>query len=169
MLPTPSTSRFAAALLAAAAISLITTGVALAHPEAEGDHPSGCIVTAEPGTVPEGGEFVVEGNFGGASIFVLPGTDASPGEDATPDATTPEGDSFSVTFTAQGPGEITVVAFIPETECGDSDGVTVTGALPNTATEVATDPRTALGGLLIIGALAVAARGALRRSAVTVR
>src|SRR5687768_12512034 len=160
MLPTRSTSRFAAALLAAAAISLITAGIALAHPEAEGDHPGGCIVTAEPGTVPDGGEFVVEGNFGGASIFVLPGADASPGEDATPDATTPEGSSFSVTFTAQGPGEITVVAFIPETECGDSDGVTVTGALPNTATDSRTDPPVALGALLVIGVIILVAHGA---------
>jgi hypothetical protein len=160
MLPTPSASRFAAALLAAAAISLITVGAALAHPETEGDHPSGCIVTAEPGTVPDGGEFVVEGNFGGASIFVLPGADASPGEDAVPDATTPEGDSFSVTFTAQGPGEITVVAILPESECGDSDGVTFTSALPNTATEAPTDTVAALGQLLLIGAVVLVARKA---------
>ena len=80
-----SVSRFTAALVAATALAMLTTGVALAHPESEGDHPSGCVVTAEPGTVPVGGQFTVSGNFGGASIFVLPGADASPAEDAVPD------------------------------------------------------------------------------------
>ena len=122
-----SVSRFTAALVAATALVMLTTGVALAHPESEGDHPSGCVVTAEPGTVPVGGQFTVSGNFGGASIFVLPGADASPAEDAVPAVTTPEGQDFSVTFTATGsPGDITVVALLPESECGDSDGITVT-------------------------------------------
>ncbi len=77
----------------------------------------------------------MEGNFGGASIFVLAGGDASPAEDATPDATTGPGDSFSVTFTATGsPGDITVVGLIEGSECGDTDHITVTGTLPNTAT-----------------------------------
>ena len=58
---------------------------ALAYPEAEGDHPGGCIVTAEPGSVPVGGDFTVEGNFGGASIFVLPGADATPDFNVEPD------------------------------------------------------------------------------------
>ena len=135
-----SVSRFSAAFVAATALAALTTGVVMAHPETEGDHPSGCIVTAEPGTVAVGGQFTVSGNFGGASIFVLPGADASPGEDAVPTVTTPEGQDFSVTFTATGsPGDITVVAFIAESECGDSDGITVTATLPNTATDARTD------------------------------
>ena len=86
-----SVRRFSAALVAATALVVLTTGVVLAHPESEGDHPSGCVVTAEPGTVPVGGQFTVSGNFGGASIFVLPGADASPAEDAEPDVVHPRG------------------------------------------------------------------------------
>jgi hypothetical protein len=146
-------SRSAAAFVAATALTGLGAGLALAHPESEGEHPSGCIVTAEPGTVAVGGDFTVEGNFGGASIFVLPGADTSPGEDAEPDVITPEGDSFSVTFTATGsPGDITVVAFLPESECGDSDGVTVTAALPNTAMDAQTDALATIAGLALVGA-----------------
>ena len=105
MLRSRSTARSGASLVAATAILALTAGVALAHPESEGDHPSGCVVTAEPGSVAAGGTFTVAGNFGGASIFVLPGADASPAEDATPDWTIPESqDSFSVVFTDAGPG-----------------------------------------------------------------
>ena len=147
-----SVGRFSAAFVAATALVVLTTGVVLAHPDSEGDHPSGCVVTAEPGTVPVGGQFTVSGNFGGASIFVLPGADASPAEDAEPDVVTPEGQDFSVTFTATGsPGEITVVALLPESECGDSDGITVTGTLPNTATDGRTDPVAGLAGLVLLG------------------
>ena len=78
MLRSRFTARSGASLVAATAILALTAGVALAHPESEGDHPSGCVVTAEPGTVAAGGTFTVAGNFGGASIFVLPGADASP-------------------------------------------------------------------------------------------
>ena len=55
-------------------------------------------------------------------MFVVEGADASPAEDATPAATTEEGGSFSVTFTAEAGdiGEHTVWAFIPGSECGDS-------------------------------------------------
>jgi hypothetical protein len=152
MLRSRSTARSGAALIAATAILALTAGVALAHPESEGDHPSGCVVTAEPGSVAAGGTFTVEGNFGGASIFVLPGADASPAEDATPDWTIPESvDSFSVVFTTLGPGDITVVALVPESECGDTDHVTVTAALPNTATEAPTDAFATIAGLVLLG------------------
>ena len=164
-----STSRLGAALVGATATLALTAGMALAHPESEGDHPGGCIVTAEPGTIPAGGEFTVSGNFGGASIWVLAGADASVPEDAPPDATTPSGaSSFSVTFTATGdPGELTVVAAIEATECGDTDDVTVTAAtMPNTAVGGQTDALTALAGLLLVGAAFLARRiGAAARSA----
>ena len=154
-----STSRLGAALIGAIAILALTAGPAFAHPESEGEH-NGCVVTAEPGTIPTGGQFTVAGNFGPASIFVLPGRNASPGEDEEPDATTP-GTSFSVTFTASGsPGDLTVLAFIDATECGDTDHVTVTAAtLPNTGTNGQTDALAALAGLLLVG-LAVVARRA---------
>ena len=154
-----SVSRSIAAFVAATAITALSAGVALAHPESEGDHGgSSCIVTAEPGTIPVGGEFTVEGTFGGAQIFVLAGADATVPEDAEPDATTPEGDSFSVTFTATGdPGELTITAFIEGSECGDTDHITVTGTLPNTATDPRTDAAPILAGVLLLGmALAVA-------------
>jgi hypothetical protein len=154
MTPRPF-ARLSAALIAAAAATILVSGVALAHPESEGEH-AGCIVTAEPGTVPAGGEFTVAGNFGGASIFVLPGADAVVGEDATPDATVPVGEeSFAVTFTAQGsPGELTIWAFIEGSECGDSDHITVT-ALPDTAMEAPSS--TAMGGAIVLLAAAAAA------------
>ena len=61
-MPMPrSAARLAAAFIAATAIAALTAATALAHPESEGDHPGGCIVTAEPGTIPVGGEFTVEG------------------------------------------------------------------------------------------------------------
>ena len=158
MTASPFRARFGAALLAATAAAILTTGLALAHPESEGDHPGGCVVTAEPGTVAAGGEFTVSGNFGGASIFVLPGSDASPAEDASPDVTTPEGDSFSVTFTALGPGDVTVVALLPGSECGDTDHITVTVAVPNTATGASSSALTIAGLTLLLAALAVGAR-----------
>jgi hypothetical protein len=152
MLRSRFTARSGAGFIAATAILALTASVALAHPESEGDHPSGCVVTAEPGTVAAGGTFTVAGNFGGASIFVLPGADASPAEDATPDWTIPESqDSFSVVFTSLGPGDITVVALVPESECGDTDHVTVTAAVPNTAIEAPSDVFTAITGLLLLG------------------
>ncbi|MGH2429112.1 MAG: hypothetical protein ACRDGV_09585 [Candidatus Limnocylindria bacterium] len=127
--------RLGTALAIAIATTIMAAGVVLAHPESEGDHPSGCIVTVEPGSVAVGGQFTVAGNFGGASIFLVEGADASPAEDAAPDATTPEGDSFSVTFISEADdvGEWTVVGLLPESECGDSDGLTVTAATPDTA------------------------------------
>ena len=147
-----SLTRSFAALVAALALTALTAGAAFAHPESEGDHGgSSCIVTAEPGTIPVGGEFTVEGTFGGASIFVLPGADATVPEDAEPDATTPEGDSFSVTFTATGdPGELTITAFIEGSECGDTDHVTVTGTLPNTASDTRTDASVMIAGILLL-------------------
>ena len=152
----PPTARRAAALIAASAITALTAGTAVAHPESEGAHPAGCVVTAEPGTVAAGGQFTVSGNFGGASIWVLPGANATPPEDGTPTATTPAGaSSFSVTFTALGPGELTIVAAIEATECGDTDRVTVTGTLPNTATDPGAGATPLMAGL----ALLVAAGG----------
>ena len=126
--------RVATAVAITAAMSVLLAGVVQAHPESEGPHGSSCIVTAEPGTVADGGQFTVSGNFDRATIFIVPGRNTQPAENATPDATIPAGaSSFSVTFTAQGQGDITVVAGIPETECGDSDVVTISGTLPNTA------------------------------------
>jgi hypothetical protein len=158
MLTSRSTSRLGAALIGAIALLALTTGLALAHPESEGDHPGGCVVTAEPGSIPVGGQFTVEGNFGGASIWVLPGADATVPEDATPSATTPAGESFSVVFTATGdPGDLTIFAAIEGSECGDTDHVTVTATLPNTATTDA-DDRAALAGLLLLTAAFLAVR-----------
>jgi hypothetical protein len=157
--------RLIAILVSTSAALLISTGVALAHPESEGAHPAGCVVTAEPGTVAPGGQFTVSGNFGRAAIFVLPGANAAPGENAVPNATTPEGNSFSVTFTASmTPGDLTVVAGIPETECGDTDHVTV-GAVPNTATETPTMTLAMAGAILLLAAVAIGTRraAALRR------
>ncbi|HEX5039898.1 MAG TPA: hypothetical protein VFW95_07175 [Candidatus Limnocylindria bacterium] len=153
MIARRTTARRATAVFAACAITALTATIALAHPESEGDHPGGCIVTAEPGTIPVNGEFTVEGNFGNASIFILPGHDPTLAEDATPDATTPEGDSFSVTFTATGdPGELTVFAAIEGSECGDTDHVMVSGTLPNTAMDAATGPAAAtFAGLILLG------------------
>jgi hypothetical protein len=164
MRTSPTTARFAAALIAAGAITALTATSALAHPESEGDHPGGCIVTAEPGTIPQGGQFTVEGNFGGASIWVLPGRNATPAEDQQPDATTPPGDSFSVTFTATGAqGDLTILAVIEATECGDTDHVTVSGTLPNTAMDGPTDTVVELVGVLLL-ATAVAAGRRIRIS-----
>jgi hypothetical protein len=152
MLRSRSTARSGAALVAATAILALTAGAALAHPESEGDHPSRCVVTAEPGTVAAGGTFTVAGNFGGAHIFVLPGADAAPAEDATPDWTIPESqDSFSVVFTTLGPGDITVVALVPETECADTDHITVSAALPNTAVDGQTGTLATIAGFSLLG------------------
>ena len=147
-------SRPAVALARATAIaavtSLMATGAVLAHPESEGEHPAGCVVTVEPGSVAVGADFTVAGNFGGASIYLVEGADAAPAEDAEPIATTPEGDSFSVTFTAEADdvGQWTVVASIPASECGDSDGLTVTAVLPDAA-------MAAPSSVLLIGWLAL--------------
>jgi hypothetical protein len=146
------TARILTALLAAAAATTLLAATASAHPESEGDHPSGCIVTVEPGTVGVGQEFTVSGNFGRASIFIVPGADASPAEGATPDATTPEGDSFSVTFTALGAAEYSVWGILPESECGDGDSLTVT-ASPNTALEAPRSGGLALAGLVLLAAV----------------
>ena len=129
--------RRSAAVAISVAATILVSGVVLAHPASEGAHPSGCIVTVEPGSVAVGGQFTVAGNFGGASIFLVKGANASPAESAVPNATTPAGTTFSVTFTAEADdvGAWTVVATIPETECGDSDALTVTAALPNVAME----------------------------------
>lgn len=128
--------RRSAALAVGVAISTAVAGAVLAHPESEGDHPGGCIVTVEPGSVAVGGQFTVEGNFGDASIFLVEGADATTAEDAEPDATTPPGDSFSVTFTAKpgDEGEWTVWGVIVGSECGDADALTVTASIPDVAT-----------------------------------
>ena len=160
MLTSRSTSRLGAALIGAIAALALTTTVALAHPESEGEH-GGCVVTAEPGTIPVGGDFTVAGNFGGASIWVLAGADATVPEGMAPSATTPAGaSSFSVTFTATGdPGELTIFAAIEGSECGDTDHITVTaGTLPNTATNDQTDELAAILGLALLCAAIVVRR-----------
>lgn len=126
--------RLGTAVAIGLATAVLAAGAVLAHPESEGAHPGGCVVTVEPGSVGVGGQFTVAGNFGGASIFLVKGANASPAENAQPNATTPAGSSFSVTFTAEASdvGDWTVWGLIEGSECGDSDALTVT-TLPNTA------------------------------------
>ncbi len=154
MITSSRVRRFLATVVAVGAATTIFAGAALAHPESEGDHPGGCVVTVEPGTIATGQDFTVEGNFGGASIFIVPGEDATIAEDAEPDATSPQGSSFSVTFTALGPSTYTVWGLIEGSECGDSDTLVVT-ALPNTAiaASAATAPILQLIGLLLVAPL----------------
>jgi hypothetical protein len=138
--------RLGTAIVIGLATTVLAAGAAFAHPESEGAHPGGCVVTVEPGSVAVGGQFTVAGNFGGASIFLVKGAGASPPEGGTPNATTPAGSSFSVTFTAEAAdvGDWTVWGMIFGSECGDSDGLTVTAAVPNTAVPPPT-------GLVVLG------------------
>ena len=153
-------ARLLTALFAAAAATTLLAGTAMAHPGTEAEHGgSSCIVTVEPGTIATGQEFTVEGTFGGASIFIVPGEDANIAEDAEPDATTPQGDSFSVTFTALGPGTYTVWGLIEGSECGDSDTLVV-NALPDPAMEAPAVPGSEallwiVGPLVIVAAIAL--------------
>ena len=135
----------------AIAVGLATSAMVAAGAFAAG----GCTVTVQPHSVPVGGEFTVSGNFGSASIFIVKGVNASPAENAQPNATTPAGSSFSVTFTAEASdiGQLTVWGLLPASECGDSDQLTVT-ASPNTATS---QPRAtvSIGLLVLASALAL--------------
>ena len=137
------------AALGAAALTITFAGTALAHPESEGDHAGGCIVTVAPGTVALGQKFNVAGNFGGASVFVVPGANGNIGENAEPDATTPQGSSFSIELTADKAGTFRVWGLIEGSECGDSDTVVVS-ALPDTATEA---PTASIGAVILMGLL----------------
>jgi hypothetical protein len=127
--------RLGTAVAVGVATTVLAAGVALAHPASEGAHPSGCIVTVEPGSVAVGGQFTVAGNFGGASIYLVKSPNTAPAENAVPNATTPAGSSFSVTFTAEASdvGNWTVFGSIPQSGCGDSDALIVTAGLPNVA------------------------------------
>ncbi len=151
-------ARLTAAVVGGVAAAILVAGVASAHPDSEGDHAGDCIVTVEPGTVMAGGKFTVAGNFGGASIFLVKGDGASPAENAVPDATTPAGGSFSVTFTAEATdvGALTVWGLIPGSECGDSDTLTVTQALPDTAVELPDDTMILAGWILLLIGITVA-------------
>jgi hypothetical protein len=151
-------ARLGSALILAATATIFGSGIAMAHPESEGDHPGGCIVTAEPGTVAVGQTFTVAGNFGGAEIYIVAGADASLPEDATPAATTPQGDSFSVEFTAEAAdvGELTVWGILQGSECGDADMVTVT-TVPNTAMDGTSDGVIWVGMAMVLAAAAVGA------------
>jgi hypothetical protein len=143
-------SRFArklASVVAAAAFTVLFAGTAFAHPESEGDHAGNCIVTVEPGTVALGQKFTVSGNFGGASIYIVAGTEGRIAEGADPDATTPPGSSFSVELTADAAGTYRVWGLIEGSECGDSD-VVVVSALPDTAAEA---PRISVATVLLMG------------------
>jgi methionine-rich copper-binding protein CopC len=158
MKTTLRTPRPLIALLAATAATALLAGTALAHPGTEADHGgSSCIVTVEPGTITVGQQFTVEGTFGGASIFIVPGEDATIGEDAQADATTPQGSSFSVTFTSLGEGTYTVWGLIEGSECGDSDTLVVQG-LPDTALPASsgTDASLALLVILLVAPVVVA-------------
>lgn len=145
-------ARLGTAVITAVAATILVAGLASAHPESEGDHAGSCIVTVEPGSVVAGGKFTVAGNFGGASIFIVKGTDASPAENAVPDATTPAGRSFSVTFTAETSdvGPLTVWGLISGSECGDADALTVNPALPDTANELPDDTAILAGWILVL-------------------
>jgi hypothetical protein len=120
---------------------------------------NGCDITVTPGSVPVGGQFTVAGNFGNAQIFLVRGANASgPAENAQPNATTPAGSSFSVTFTAEASdvGAWTVWGLLPASECGDSAQLTVTAA-PNTAVHQPPTPLPTIGFLLLVLALALVA------------
>lgn len=153
MMHSRPTLRRGTAVAIGLAMAIMATGAVLAHPESEGSHTSGCIVTVEPGSVAVGGQFTVSGQgFSGASIYLVKGAGASPAAGATPNATMPEGTTpFSVTFTAEAAdvGDWTVWGLLPETECGDSDSLTVTAAVPNTAVPVPSLAATI--GWLILG------------------
>ena len=160
MITSRSLVRRSGAVLIGLTMSALAVGAVLAHPESEGSHTSGCIVTVEPGSVAVGGQFTVTGQgFSGASIFIVKGAGAGPAEGATPNATTPAGQmGFSVTFTAEAAdvGTLTVWGLLPESECGDSDQVIVT-AVPNTAMPQSSDI-VVLGWLALIAGLALGAR-----------
>src|SRR5688500_8075995 len=47
-------ARFSAAVITGIAATILIAGVALAHPESEGEHAGSCIVTVEPGSVTAG-------------------------------------------------------------------------------------------------------------------
>jgi len=57
-----------------------------------------------------------------------------------------------------GPGDVTVVAVVPESGCGDTDHVTVTATVPNTATTVPMAGLQAAGAIVLVLALGLAAR-----------
>ena len=159
MTTTPHVARLGTALIAAAAATMLVAGVTFAHPESEGEHPGGCVVTVQPASVAAGQQFTVTGNFGGAQIYIVPGAGASPGEDASPAATTPAGSSFSVTFTAEAGdvGQHTVWGLIEGSECGDADDLTVTAALPDTAMPVVSGQLALAGVVLLLVAVALGA------------
>jgi len=138
-------------LATAVALGLATSVLAATSAFAAG----GCTVTVQPHSVPVGGQFTVSGNFGGASIFIVKGVNTSPSENAQPNATTPLGSSFSVTFTAEASdiGQLTVWGLLPASECGDSDQLTVT-ASPNTAT-AQPGPMVSIGFMLLLLAVAL--------------
>ena len=142
-------------LSTAVAIGLAMSVMATASAFAAG----GCTITVQPHSVPVGGQFTVSGNFGGASIFIVKGVNASPAENAQPDATTPAGSSFSVTFTAEASdvGQLTVWGLLPASECGDSDQLTVT-ASPNTATSQP-GAMEGIGFMLLVLAVALSIAG----------
>jgi hypothetical protein len=154
-----SHSRPVQRLATAIAIGLATSVLAATSAFAAG----GCTVTVQPHSVPVGGQFTVSGNFGGASIFIVKGVNASPAQNAQPNATTPAGSSFSVTFTAEASdiGQSTVWGLLPASECGDSDQLTVT-ASPNTATS---EPAAmvSIGFMLLVLAVALAIAGLATR------
>ena len=136
----------------AIAVGLATSVMVAAGALAAG----GCTVTVQPHSVPVGGQFAVSGNFGGASIFIVKGVNVSPAENAQPNATTPAGSSFTVTFTAESSdiGQLTVWGLLPASECGDSDQLTVT-ASPNTATSQP-GAMVSIGFMLVVLAVALA-------------
>jgi hypothetical protein len=151
-------ARSLVAVMAAVAATTLIAGAALAQTQGEPD--GNCVVTVEPSTVAVGQQFTVKGNFGGASIFIVPGTDGTIAEGTEPDATTPLGEDFSVMFTALGAGTYTVWGMIVDSGCGNSATLVVT-AVPDTALDHSTGsaPILPLIGLLLLAPLATAAAG----------
>lgn len=148
------TARMGAAAAAAAFASITISSAAFA---------GGCEISVTPASVAVGQQFTVAGNFGGAEIYLVPGENGVIPEGATPDATTPAGDSFSVVFTTEAAdlGDITVWAFIPASECGDSAPLTVVAVSDTSTGDMAPAPSAAGIGLLAFAVLGVGLLGGL--------
>jgi hypothetical protein len=116
-----------------------------------------CSISVDPETVPEGGQYVVSGNFGGAEIHIVRGENVATPEDSEPVVTVPlNRTTFEVTITA-GPGSVgvwTVWGFIEGSECGDSALVTVTSVPDTSMDESGLLMATAVGASLLVLAIA---------------
>ena len=123
----------------------------------------GCEISVTPASVAVGQQFTVAGNFGGADIYIVPGQDGVIAEGATPDATTPAGDSFSVAFTAEASdlGDITVWAVLEGSECGDSAPLTVVAVSDTSTGDAGSAPSAVGAGMIALTALGLVMLGGL--------